>query len=353
MDQTGARKSRSSNDLSRRFCVAPMMDWTDRHDRFFLRLLSKRAVLYTEMLTTGAVIFGERDRLMGFSTEEHPVAFQLGGSDPAELGQAAQIAEDFGYDEINLNVGCPSDRVQAGRFGACLMKEPALVAECIAAMQAAVNVPVTVKSRIGVDEQVPEEVLPAFIETVAHTGCHTFIIHARKAWLDGLSPKDNRTVPPLDYDLVYKMKVARPDLEIIINGGIDTLDAAAEHIRSVDGVMLGRAAYQDPYLLAGVDSRFYGEAGEAPSRADAVEGLRPYIAAHLEAGGRFHQITRHILGLYHGLPGARRWRRTLTAEGAKPGAGLEVLDAALDAVEGFCPPQRDEGSADGYTAITC
>lgn len=318
--------------ISRRFSVAPMMDWTDRHDRFFLRLLSKRALLYTEMVTADAAIHGDQERLLGFSEEEHPVALQLGGSDPAKLAKAAKIGADFGYDEINLNVGCPSDRVQSGSFGACLMKEPELVAACWSAMAEAVDIPVTVKSRIGVDDDKPRERLPHFIETVKAAGCETFIVHARKALLQGLSPKENREVPPLDYGLVYEMKQTYPDLEIIINGGIETLDEADAHIDFVDGVMLGRAAYHTPYILADVDRRFFGKEGVLLSEAQAVEALYPYMEEHLSSGGRLHHITRHILGLFAGQPGARSWRRHLSEQGPKDNAGLDIVQEALQFV---------------------
>ncbi len=309
-----------------------MMDWTDRHDRYFLRLISRHAFLYTEMVTADAVIHGDRDKLLGFDPAEHPLALQLGGSDPQRLAQAARIGEDYGYDEINLNVGCPSDRVQSGRFGACLMREPDLVADCVSAMGAAVHVPVTVKCRIGVDDQEPEEVLPAFVEKVSGAGCATFIIHARKAWLQGLSPKDNRTVPPLDYPLVFALKRARPDLEIILNGGLASPEIAHAHLVDVDGVMLGRAAYQSPYLLADVDRLFYGGGDNPPARGEIVEALMPYVAAHLGRGGRLHQVTRHILGLYQNVPRARSWRRILSERATTEGAGLDVLREALDAV---------------------
>ncbi|MGF1454567.1 MAG: tRNA dihydrouridine(20/20a) synthase DusA [Alphaproteobacteria bacterium] len=318
---------------SRRFCVAPMMDWTDRHDRYFLRLLSAHALLYTEMVTTGAVIHGDRERLLGFDPAEHPIALQIGGSDPDDLCAAARIGADWGYDEINLNVGCPSDRVQSGRFGACLMREPALVAEGVAAMTAAISIPVTVKCRIGVDDQDPAESLPRFVETVAAAGCRTFIVHARKAWLQGLSPKDNRSVPPLDYPLVYALKRDRPDLAIVINGGIGDLDAAEAHLGQVDGVMLGRAAYQTPYLLAEVDRRLFGAPGPVPSRDAVLDALEPYIERHLAAGGRLHAVTRHIVGLYQAMPGARAFRRVLSEDGPREGAGLEVLHRARAALE--------------------
>ncbi|KAA2242248.1 tRNA dihydrouridine(20/20a) synthase DusA [Salinarimonas soli] len=311
-----------------RFSVAPMMDWTDRHCRFFHRLLSRRARLYTEMVTTGAVIHGPRERLLGFSGEEHPLAVQLGGSDPRELAQAARIAEGFGYDEVNLNVGCPSDRVQDGRFGACLMREPDLVAEGVAAMKRAVSVPVTVKCRIGVDEQDPEEALGRLAETVIAAGVDGLVVHARKAWLQGLSPKENRDIPPLDYDRVHRLKRAHPGLPIAINGGIKTIADVREQLAHVDGVMVGRAAYHDPEILLGVDALF----GEAPPHADAfaaLEAFEPYVAARLAEGVRLASMTRHILGLFTGRPGARAFRRHLATEAVRPGAGLETLSDAV------------------------
>ena len=308
-----------------------MMDWSDRHCRAFHRTLSRRALLYTEMITAIAILRGDRQRLLGYDACEHPVALQLGGSDPRELAEAARIGEGFGYDEINLNVGCPSDRVQSGRFGACLMREPELVAECIAAMGAAVRVPVTVKCRIGVDDQDPEESLFALVDLCAKAGVTTFAVHARKAWLEGLSPKENRDIPPLDYDLVKRLKTERPNLTIILNGGIETLDDAIGHLTWADGVMLGRAAYHTPGLLGAVDARVFGEGDLVEGRA-AVERYRPYLAARLTEGVPLHAMTRHMLGLFAGAPGARAWRRTLTVESARRGAGLEVLDRALDAL---------------------
>ena len=311
------------------FCVAPMMEWTDRHCRAFHRLLTRKALLYTEMLTAPAVIHGDRARLLAFDASEHPVALQLGGSDPNALAEAAEIGVGFGYDEINLNVGCPSDRVQEGRFGACLMAEPSLVGECVAAMRARVAVPVTVKCRIGIDDQDSEDDLQRFIATVASAGCSTFIVHARKAWLEGLSPKQNREVPPLDYARIYRLKASRPDLTIILNGGIAGLDEAEQHLAHVDGVMLGRAAYQTPYLLAEVDRRFFG--GEEPvySRAEVLEALMTHTLRHLERGGRLNNVVRHVLGLYHGQPRARAYRRHLSENAVKEGAGLDVLHEAL------------------------
>ncbi|MDP3491430.1 MAG: tRNA dihydrouridine(20/20a) synthase DusA [Phenylobacterium sp.] len=314
-----------------RLSVAPMMDWTDRHCRSLHRVLSRRALLYTEMVTTGAVLHGDRARLLGYDAGEHPVALQLGGSVPADLVAAAKIGADLGYDEINLNVGCPSDRVQSGRFGACLMREPALVAECMAAIGAAVDVPATVKCRIGVDDQDPEESLFTLVDLCAQAGVRSFVVHARKAWLKGLSPKENRDVPPLDYDLVYQLKRERPDLTIVLNGGVPDLAATVTHLAQVDGVMLGRAAYHTPEILGAVDAEVFGE-GEVIDSAAAVELYRPYLAARLQEGTSLAAMSRHMLGLFHGRPGARAWRRILTVEGVKPGAGLEVVDAALAAV---------------------
>ncbi|MDP6566569.1 MAG: tRNA dihydrouridine(20/20a) synthase DusA [Alphaproteobacteria bacterium] len=312
-----------------RFCVAPMMEWTDRHDRYFLRLLTRRALLYSEMVTAEAVIHGDRERLLGFAPEEHPVALQLGGADPGQMARAAEAAEQFGYDEVNINVGCPSDRVQSGRFGACLMAEPDTVAACVRAMRGAVGLPITVKSRIGIDDSDSFDFLAGFVETVARAGCRSFIVHARKAMLKGLSPKQNRDIPPLDHDRVYRLKRHFPELEIIVNGGIRDLDQAAAHLAEVDGVMLGRAAYQTPYLLGRVDSRFFDAAPAGLSRHDVVAAMYPYIEAQLAAGVRLQAITRHILGLFHGQPGARAWRRHLSLHAPRPGAGLEVVREAL------------------------
>ena len=325
-------------DPAPKFSVAPMMDWTDRHCRFFHRLLTGRARLYTEMVTAEAILHGDRQRLLAFNAEEHPVALQLGGSDPARLAQAAAIGEGFGYDEINLNVGCPSDRVQEGRFGACLMAEPDLVARCVAAMRARVAVPVTVKCRIGIDDQDSEADLERFVSAVANAGCKTFIVHARKAWLEGLSPKENREVPPLDYGRVYRLKAAHPELEIILNGGIGSLEEAATHLAHVDGVALGRAAYQNPYLLAEVDGRLFGELRPAPTRREALEALIPYVQRHLDRGGRLNNVTRHILGLYHGRPRARAFRRHLSERAPREGAGIEVLREAIGIAEGENAP---------------
>jgi tRNA-dihydrouridine synthase A len=317
-----------------RFSVAPMMDWTDRHCRVFHRRLTRRARLYTEMLTTGAVIHGDRARLLSFDPSEHPVALQLGGSDAHDLATAAQIGEDFGYDEINLNVGCPSDRVQHGRFGACLMAEPELVAACVDAMKRAVNIPVTVKCRIGIDEQDPEVALDRFARDAVAAGAEALVVHARKAWLDGLSPKENRDIPPLDYDRVYRLKAALPDLPVIINGGIGSLSEARAHLSRVDGVMLGRAAYQEPWRLLTVDPDVFGEPAPHATMKDAFEAMMPYIERELARGTRLHAITRHFVGAFHGVPGARAFRRHLAENGVKPGAGANVLRDAIALVEG-------------------
>jgi tRNA-dihydrouridine synthase A len=309
--------------------VAPMMDWTDRNCRFFHRQISRHTLLYTEMLTTGAVIHGDRERLLGFSPAEHPVALQLGGSEPEKLAEAARIGEQWGYDEINLNCGCPSDRVQSGRFGACLMAEPQLVARLVGAMREAVRIPVTVKSRIAIDELEEWSTLESFVRQVSAAGCTRFIVHARKAWLQGLSPKENRDIPPLRYELVHRLKAEFPHLDISINGGIRTLDAAAEHLRQVDGVMIGRAAYENPYLLAEADRRFFGGTEAPRERHAVVEAMLPYIEERLSQGAPLSAMTRHMLGLFQGLPGARAWRRHLSENVHKPGAGPELVSAAL------------------------
>ncbi|MFW2374456.1 MAG: tRNA dihydrouridine(20/20a) synthase DusA [Gammaproteobacteria bacterium] len=321
-------------NLVRVFSVAPMLDWTDRHERFFLRQISRHALLYTEMVTTGAIIHGDRDLHLAFNQMEHPLALQLGGSDPLQLAQCSRIAQDYGYDEINLNVGCPSDRVQSGRFGACLMAEPGVVAECVAAMKAATRLPVTVKHRIGVDDRDSWDELCEFVETVAEAGCEVFIVHARKAWLKGLSPKQNREIPPLDYDAVYRLKIRYPQLEFILNGGISDLDQAEQHLKQVDGVMLGREVYHNPYMLAEVDRRFFQDDHPLPSRLDIVQKLLPYIEQQLALGHRLHSMTRHITGLYHAMPGARAWRRHLSEQGVSKDAGVDVLLQALAHVEG-------------------
>jgi tRNA-dihydrouridine synthase A len=314
------------------FAVAPMMDWTDRHCRAFHRTLSKRARLYTEMVTAQAVVRGDAQRLIGFDPVEHPVALQLGGSDPALLAQAAAIGEGFGYDEINLNVGCPSDRVKSGSFGACLMREPQRVADCMAAMGAAVRIPITVKCRLGVDEQDPEISLFTLVDLCAEAGVDTFVVHARKAWLQGLSPKENRTVPPLDYGLVHRLKAERPELSIIINGGLESLEQAQAQLDLVDGVMLGRAAYHTPAFLGRVDAQIFGDTGGEVGAFEAMEAYRPYMVQKLKEGAPLATMTRHMLGLFSAQPGARSWRRILTVEAAQPGAGLEVIDRALETV---------------------
>jgi tRNA-dihydrouridine synthase A len=310
-----------------------MMDWTDRHCRVFHRLMSRRARLYTEMLTTGAIIHGDRGRLLGFDPSEHPVALQLGGSDPADLATAAKIGEDFGYDEINLNVGCPSDRVKDGRFGACLMAEPALVADGVAAMKRAVRIPVTVKCRIGIDDQDPELALDALARGVVAAGADALVVHARKAWLNGLSPKENRDIPPLDYDRVYRLKAALPNVPIIINGGIGSIAEAARHLNHVDGVMLGRAAYQEPWRLLDVDPELFGEAAPYTTMKDVFAAMFPYIEDQLAQGAKLHSMTRHFVGAFHGVPGARAFRRHLAENGVRPGAGVDVLRDAIARVE--------------------
>ncbi len=321
-----------------KFSVAPMMEWTDRHCRVFHRRLSRRALLFTEMVTAPAVIHGDRDRLLGFSPEEHPVVLQLGGSDPAQLAAAARIVADHGYDRVDLNCGCPSDRVQSGRFGACLMAEPDLVADCVAAMRGAVSIPVSVKCRIGIDDADPRRMLPAFVEKVASAGVASLTVHARKAWLKGLSPKENRSVPPLDYALVYDLKRGWPDLPIALNGGIADLDACETLLAPrddgtrLDGVMLGRAAYEHPALLAAVDRRLYGEPGPDADPFVVVEAMEPYCASVIEGGGKLSHVARHMLGLFNGRPGARTWRRILTVKSVEPGAGIEVLREALAVV---------------------
>jgi len=331
MDTESIQKTRETSPW--RFCVAPMMDWTDRHCRFFHRQLTRRARLYTEMVSSAAIMHGDRQRLLGIHPIEHPIALQLGGSDPEELARASEIGLSFGYDEINLNCGCPSDRVQSGRFGACLMAEPELVAACVAAMRCAVggDAPVTVKCRIGIDDQNSEGDLVRFIERVAAGGCSTFIVHARKAWLQGLSPKENREVPPLDYDRVHRLKAAFPELTIVINGGIATLHEAAAQLNAVDGVMLGRAAYKSPAILGDVDCTLFEDDCPPPLPYAVLEGMFGYVAGELERGARLSSITRHMTGLLNGRLGARLFRRLLTEESVKAGAGLDVLRAAIEA----------------------
>lgn len=321
---------------ARRFCVAPMIDWTDKHCRYFHRLLTSGALLYTEMITTGAVEHGDRERILGYNQQEHPVALQLGGSDSTALVESSLIAVQLGYDEINLNVGCPSDRVQSGKFGACLMAEPELVASCVHAMQKAVSVPITVKCRIGIDDQDSEADLTNFVQQMVDSGLESITIHARKAWLNGLSPKQNRDVPPLDYDRVYRIKQKFPALEVIINGGIANLDQALQHLKHVDGVMLGRAAYQTPWILAEVDERIFGAAKNTQTRHDIANKMMDYIDNYLTADktgrARAHHITRHMIFLFQGIEGARKYRQTLSVEANKLGAGAEVLQKALSFV---------------------
>jgi tRNA-dihydrouridine synthase A len=316
-----------------RVAVAPMMDWTDRHCRFLHRQLTRRALLYTEMVVADAVIHGQRERLLGFDPLEQPVALQLGGSDPAKLAEAARVGEAFGYLEINLNVGCPSDRVQSGTFGACLMRTPDLVGECVAAMRQAVAVPVTVKCRIGVDDQDPEAALDRLADAVFEAGVDGLWVHARKAWLEGLSPRENRDIPPLDYGRVYRLKARFPSRFIGINGGIQTLDEAVRHLGHVDGAMLGRAAYHTPGLLADADSMIHGEGPSETDWAGLIETMAGYSARHIAAGGRLAHVTRHMTGLFHGLPGARRYRQILSTEATRPGAGPEILRVAFAAVD--------------------
>ncbi|MBY0531507.1 MAG: tRNA dihydrouridine(20/20a) synthase DusA [Xanthobacteraceae bacterium] len=322
-----------------RFSVAPMMEWTDRHCRFFHRLLSRKAKLYTEMITTGAVLHGDRERLLGFNAEEHPVAIQLGGSNAKDLAASAKIAEDLGYDEVNLNCGCPSDRVKNGHFGACLMAEPMRVAEGVAAMKAAVKIPVTVKCRIGIDDQHEDEALDEFADAMVAAGSNALAVHARKAWLQGLSPRENRDIPPLNYDRVYRLKKRLGDYPVIINGGIVSLDAAKDHLAKVDGVMLGRAAYDSPELLLGIDTKFFGEAAPVRSIEEAFEKLIPYIERELAKGARLHDITKHLLGAFRGRPGARSYRRHLATEAVKPGANAWVLREALAFLSQEIPAQ--------------
>ena len=325
------------NPIDYRFSVAPMMDWTDRHCRVFHRLMSRRARLYTEMLTTGAIIHGNRERLLGFDASEHPVALQLGGSEPQALATAAKIGEDFGYDEINLNVGCPSDRVKDGRFGACLMAVPELVAEGIHAMKRAVRIPVTVKCRIGIDDQDPEVALDTLARGVVAVGADALIVHARKAWLNGLSPKENRDIPPLDYDRVYRLKGVLLDMPIIINGGIAGLTEAKQHLAHVDGVMLGRAAYQEPWRLLNADPELFGEPAPHATMKEVFEAMMPYIEEQLAHGIRLHSMTRHFVGAFHGMPGARAFRRHLAENGVKAGAGISVLREAVALVDDRTP----------------
>ncbi|EKO3370280.1 tRNA dihydrouridine(20/20a) synthase DusA [Vibrio fluvialis] len=312
-----------------RLSVAPMLDWTDRHCRYFHRLLSSQTLLYTEMVTTGAIIHGKGD-FLAYNEEEHPVALQLGGSNPADLARCAKLAQERGYDEINLNVGCPSDRVQNGRFGACLMAEPDLVAQCVAAMKEVVDIPVTVKTRIGIDDQDSYEFLTNFVTLVSEKGgCEQFTIHARKAWLSGLSPKENREIPPLDYPRAYQLKQDFPHLTIAVNGGVKTLAETKEHLQHLDGVMIGREAYQSPYLLAEVDQQIFGLDTPVKKRSQVVQEMYPYIEQQLAQGSYLGHITRHMLGLFQNMPGARQWRRHISENAHKAGAGIEVVEQAL------------------------
>jgi len=314
--------------LDRRFCVAPMLDCTDRHERFLLRLISRHAVLYTEMVTTGALLFGDTARFLGFDESEHPLALQLGGSDPDAMTRCAELAQQWGYDEVNINVGCPSDRVQSGSFGACLMQSPELVAENVKQMQAAVDIPVTVKCRIGVDDQEPREALWALVEQAAGAGCNVFLVHARKAWLKGLSPKANRSVPPLDYPLVYQLKEDFPELEIIINGGIETLEQCQSHLEHVDGVMMGREVYSNPYVMSAVDGRFYADSEPSLTRDEVLERYIGYIDQRMAAGVRLNQLSRHVVGLFHGEPRSRLWRRHISENAHLAGSDSTVLRTA-------------------------
>ncbi len=323
----------SSHVVNRRFCVAPMLNWTDKHCRYFHRLLSQHVLLYTEMVTTGALLRGDAQRFLQFNQQEHPLALQLGGSNPLDLAHCAKMAQDYGYDEVNLNVGCPSDRVQNGRFGACLMLEPHTVAECVAAMQTAVSIPITVKSRIGVDERDSYAQLCEFIQIVAQAGCETFILHARKAWLNGLSPKENREIPPLRYDVVQHIKHDFPHLEIVLNGGITDLDSAEQHLKQLDGVMLGREIYHNPYLLAQVDQRFFAHTAPPKNREEIVLELIPYLQRQREQQVQLHSISRHILGLFHAQLGARQWRRYLSDHAVQKNANEQVLLQALKFVQ--------------------
>ncbi len=319
--------------LSHRFCIAPMMDWSDRHCRYFWRLLSKNTLLYTEMVTTGALIHGDRERFLTFNSEEHPIALQLGGSKPEELAQCSRWAEAWGYDEVNLNCGCPSDQVQSGMFGACLMAEPEQVKDCMSAMSESVNIPATIKHRIGIDGMESYQQMLDFVSTVAQSGISTFIVHARKAWLHGLSPKQNREIPPLHYNWVYQLKRDAPDLEVVINGGINSVEESLQHLNFTDGVMIGREAYQNPFMLTNIDSALFEDHATLASREGILLELLPYIEEQMAAGAPLHHITRHILGLFQNVPGARKFRRHLSENAYKPGAKIEVLLQALSIVE--------------------
>jgi tRNA-dihydrouridine synthase A len=326
-------QQRLKKNYSRKISIAPMMDWTDRHCRYFLRLITKQSLLYTEMVNANAIVHGNALHLLTYNPEEHPVALQLGGNEPEVLAKAAKVGADYGYNEINLNVGCPSDRVQSGHFGACLMLQPGLVRDCVAAMQAEVDIPVTVKCRIGIDKEESYDFLKKFVMTVRESGCETFIIHARNAWLNGLSPKENRTIPPLRYDIVYQLKQEFPDLEIIINGGITTYQQIDAHLQHVDGVMLGREAYHNPYFLSEMDQRYYQDSHDMLLREDIVNNMLPYIANQREQDIFLKHITRHMLGLFHGQPGAKQWRRYLSEYAINKDAGIDVVNHALSLVE--------------------
>ena len=323
----------SALPAAHRFSIAPMMDWTDRHARYFLRLITREALLYTEMIPLGAILFGDRGRFLAYDPAEQPLALQVGGSDPGQLAEAARIVADAGFCEINLNVGCPSPRVQKGRFGACLMLEPELVAACVSAMAEAVSIPVTVKARLGVDEADSQEALLRFVALQRDAGCARLILHARKAWLHGLSPKQNRDIPPLDYGRARAVKAAFPDLPVVVNGGIPDLDSAFRHLQSFDGVMLGRAAYQTPYVLAEVDRRFFGSQRAIPERVAVIQAFLPYLERQLAQGVPLRAMARHLLGLFNGQPGARKWRRVLSEGLARPGAGAELLRDAVAEIE--------------------
>jgi len=339
---------KTTRSPGRRLSVAPMMDWTDRFDRAFLRCMTQHTLLYTEMVVTGAILFGKRERFLDYDAQEQPLALQLGGSVPDELARCARIAEDWGYREVNLNVGCPSDRVSAGRFGACLMAEPALVADCVKAMRDATSLPVTVKHRIGIDDLDSYELLTQFVSQVADSGCETFVVHARKAWLTGLSPKENREIPPLRHDVVHQLKRDFPHLEIILNGGLRSIDACLEHFPAVDGCMIGRAAYETPYVLATADRDIFGDDHPIRDRFEVIEAYRPYIAEKLAEGVPLSRMTRHILELFHGQPGGRLWRRHLSQNAHLPGAGLAVVDEALDiARRAFAAREEKMASAEG------
>ena len=321
-----------AQNIDRTFCVAPMLDCTDRHERYLLRLISSKAVMYTEMLTTGALLFGDTSRFLDFDQTEHPVALQLGGSDPDAMARCAELAQKWNYDEVNINVGCPSDRVQSGSFGACLMQHPDLVAQNIQQMQSVVDIPVTIKCRIGVDDQKPRDALWALVEASANAGCHTFLVHARMAWLKGLSPKENRDVPPLDYELVYELKQSFPELEIVINGGINTLSECHDHLQHVDGVMMGREAYSNPYILTNVDNEFYGIPTKPRTREEVMNDYMTYAESKIVDGARLNHLSKHVVGLYHGEPRSRLWRRHISQNAHIPGSNTQVLVDAYSAM---------------------